>query len=215
MWITKLKPYLVVTCLLISGCSVMPTPFSKEDIRTQAEQDRAAVTQNQEAVQGPISLYESIARALKYNLDYRLEFAEKVLAETDLDISRYDMLPELVVNAGLDGRDNFSGASSRSLLDGRQSLETSTSSDRDVTTVDFGLTWNVLDFGLSYVRSKQAADQILIAEQEKRKVINRIVQDVRTAYWRAVTNDRLIARINKLLARVIRAIEESKMIEQQ
>ena len=138
-----------------------------------------------------------------------------MLAETDLDISRYDMLPELVVNAGLDGRDNFSGASSRSLLDGRQSLETSTSSDRDVTTVDFGLTWNVLDFGLSYVRSKQAADQILIAEQEKRKVINRIVQDVRTAYWRAVTNDRLIARINKLLARVIRAIEESKMIEQQ
>ncbi|MEM7027043.1 MAG: TolC family protein [Pseudomonadota bacterium] len=80
-------------------------------------------------------------------------------------------------------------------------------------TSDLGLTWNVLDFGLSYIRSKQAADQVLIAEQEKRKVTNRIVQDVRTAFWRAVSYDRLIGKLQTLLSRVTGAIEESKQIE--
>lgn len=200
---------------ILSGCAITPAPIEEELIREQAEQDRIAVVANQEEVDGTITLYESIARALKYNLDYHLEYAEKVLAQTQLDISRYELLPQLVVNAGYDGRDNFSGSASRSLLTGVQSLQSSTSSDRDVFTGDLNLSWNVLDFGLSYIRAKQAADQVLIAEQEKRKVINRIVQDVRTAYWRAVTNDRLIDRIEDLLVRVTSAIEESKQVETQ
>ena len=184
--------------LLLGGCSITPVPIDKETLSAQARQDSITVVANQQAIDGPVSLYESIARALKYNLDYHLEYAEKILAETQLDVARYEMLPQLVARAGYDGRDNFSGASSRSLLTGEQSLQSSTSSDRDVFTSDLILSWNVLDFGLSYVRAKQAADQIFVAEQEKRKVINRIVQDVRTAYWRAVTNDRLIERIKEL-----------------
>ncbi len=201
--------------LLLGGCSITPEPIDKETLSAQARQDSITVVANQEALDGPVSLYESIARALKYNLDYHLEFAEKILAETQLDVSRYEMLPQLVARAGYDGRDNFSGASSRSLLTGEQSLQSSTSSDRDVFTTDLRMSWNVLDFGLSYVRAKQAADQIFVAEQEKRKVINRIVQDVRTAYWRAVTNDRLIEKIKDLLVRVTNAIEESKQVKKQ
>jgi outer membrane protein TolC len=207
--------YIILIGLFLSGCSVIPVSLTNEEIVEQAKQDRIAVTQNQEAVDGPISLYESIARALKYNLDFHLEYAEKVLSGTQLDLSRYELLPQLVVTSGYNGRDKFSGSSSRSLLTGVQSLESSTSSDRDVFNTDLSLSWNVLDFGLSYIRAKQAADQVLIAEEEKRKVVNRIVQDVRTAYWRAVTNDRLILRLEELLVRVIAAIEESKLIEKK
>ena len=45
-----------------------------------------------------------------------------------------------------------------------------------------------------------------IAEEQKRKVVNRIVQDVRSAYWRAVSNDRLIAQLEELMIRVKAAI---------
>jgi outer membrane protein TolC len=199
--------------LSVSGCSYIPIAFKQEELQEQAKLDRKNVTQNQESVSGPISLYESIARALKYNLDYHVEFAEKILAESQLDLSRYELLPQLVVDSGYSGRDNFSGASSQSLLTGRQSLSTSTSSNRDVFTTDLKLTWNVLDFGLSYIRAKQSGDEVLIAEEEKRKIVNRIVQDVRAAYWRAVTNDRLIQKVEKLLKRVSKAIEESKQVE--
>jgi outer membrane protein TolC len=197
----------------MSGCSFVPVSFTQEELKEQAENDRVVVTQNQEVVDKPITLYEAIARALKYNLDFHLELSEKILAETSFDVSKYELLPQLVVNSGYNSRDKFSGSSSRSLLTGTQSLQSSTSSDRDLFTSDLSLSWNVLDFGLSYIRAKQSGDKILIAEEEKRKVVNRIVQDVRTAYWRAVSNDRLINRIDELLIRVTKAIEESKQIE--
>lgn len=209
------RHYIIVLTLFISGCSFIPIPFTQDELKEQASKDKVLVTQNQEPVDGSITLYESIARALKYNLDFHLEFAEKILSETELDLSRYDLLPQLVARSGYDGRDKFSGASSQSLLTGVQSLSTSTSSNRDIFTSDLKLTWNVLDFGLSYIRANQNADRVLIAEEEKRKVINRIVQDVRTAYWRAVTNDRLSNKVEKLLERVSKAIEQSKQVEIQ
>ena len=199
----------------MTGCSILPVSFTHEELKQQAEEDRIKVTQNQEVIDGPITLYEAIARALKYNLDFHVELSEKILAETNVDLSKYELLPQLVAKTGYNSRDKFSGSSSRSLLTGTQSLQSSTSSDRDIFTSDLSLTWNVLDFGLSYIRAKQSADRVLVAEEEKRKVVNRIVQDVRTAYWRAVSNDRLIARIEELLVRVIKAIEESKQIEKK
>lgn len=207
--------YIVFISLFMSGCSLVPVYFTQEELQEQAKNDKVAVTQNQEAVDGPITLYESIARAIKYNLDFHLEYSEKILAEAQFDISKYELLPQLVASTGYNSRDKFSGSSSRSLIDGTQSLQSSTSSDRDIFTSDLSLTWNVLDFGLSYIRAKQSADRVLIAEEEKRKIVNRIVQDVRTAYWKAVSNDRLIVRVDELLVRVSKAIEESKQIEME
>ena len=199
--------------VLFTGCSIVPKPIAGDVFEEQAKADRQAVTRNQEPVTTSITLYEAIARALKYNLDFHLELAEKILSQRELDISRYELLPQLVSNFGYSGRDKFSGASSRGLQDGLTSLRTSTSSDRDVLSGDLSLTWNVLDFGVSYVRAKQAADNVLISEEEKRKVVNRLVQDVRTAYWRAVSNDRLIDKLQSLMVKVKQAIEESKQIE--
>lgn len=199
----------------VSACSIIPKPLLKESLQAQANEDKEAITYNQEPVSGPISLYEATARALKYNLDLHLELAEKILAKRELDVSRYELLPQLVTNLGYNSRDNFSGASSRSLLTGVQSLQSSTSSDRDLFTADLNLSWNVLDFGVSYFRAHQAADRVLIAEEEKRKVINRMIKDVNTAYWRAVTNDRLITELETLSVRVAEAIEESKQVEHE
>ena len=90
------------------------------------------------------------------------------------------------------GRDNLPGASSISLLTGRQSLEPSRSTEQYYFDSDLTLSWNVLDFGLSYVRAKQLGDEQLIAEERRRKVINQIIRDVRAAYWRAASAQRLV-----------------------
>ncbi|MCG8325720.1 MAG: TolC family protein [Thiotrichales bacterium] len=163
---------------------------------------------------GPISLYEAMARALKFNLDLRLEITEKLLAQKELDLSRYEQLPDFVANASYNSRSNFSGANSQSLLTGVESLVASTSSERDVFTRDLTLTWNILDFGVSYYRAQQAADRVLIAEEQRRKVVNQLIEDVRRVYWRAVSNDRLITRLEDLLVRVNEAIEQSKQVEE-
>ncbi|MGH8525834.1 MAG: TolC family protein, partial [Gammaproteobacteria bacterium] len=197
---------------LVSGCALTPEALRDGEVKAQAANDYINLTKEHEPVRGPISMYEALARALKYNLDFRLELTKKVLALEQLNVSRYEMLPQFVSNLSYNARDKFSGASSRSLITGRQSLESSTSSDRDVGEVELGLVWNVLDFGVSYYRAKQAADRVLIAEEQKRKAVNRIAQEVRTAYWRAVSAERLQGQLDALMSRVARALSDSREV---
>lgn len=70
----------------------------------------------------------------------------------------------------------------------------------------------MLDFGLSYVRAKQANDEALIAQERKRKIVNRIVEDVRTAYWRAVSAEHLLGGLQTLEGRVDHALGNSRSL---
>lgn len=198
---------------LLAGCAVIPMPLTETEIREQTEADSTRLTAGQEPASGPISLYEAIARAITYNLDLHVELAEKLLARSELSITRYDELPALVNNFAYAGRSNFTGANSRSLLTGQESLVSSTSSARDIFTDNLNLSWNVLDFGVSYFRAQQAADRVNIAEEQRRKVLAQLVQDVRSTYWRAVSNERLSMKLDEILERVNRAIDESKQVE--
>lgn len=203
---------LCALALLVTGCAITPVPLTEAELNAQLEQSRQSLEESQQSVNQPIGLEDAIARALRNNLDLQLEITERTLAEKELTLTRFDELPELVADIDFRGRSNFTGASSRSLFTGRQSLEASTASERDVLTGNLNLTWNILDFGVSYFRSKQAADQILIAEEERRKVVNQIVQDVKTAYWRAVSSERLNEQLSLLVGRVESAIANSKEI---
>jgi outer membrane protein TolC len=194
----------------VSSCAVAPDPLSMSAKETFAQDKFERVDVGQERLQGALSLHEAMARALKYNLDTRVEIATTALRLKELDLSSYKMLPNLVVNGGYAGRDNDQASNSFSISRRQQSLETSTSQERNVFSSDIVFSWNILDFGLSYVRAQQAADEALIASEMRRKVSNRIMEDVRTAYWRAVTDDRLVARLRALESRVKTAISNTR-----
>jgi outer membrane protein TolC len=205
----------VSAAALLAGCSVMPKPFAPSEIATKADRNFATVDANQEPVSGPVDLYEAMARALKYNLDYKVEMMEEALKTRELNLSRYDMLPQLVANAGYAGRNNFSGASSLSLLTRRQSLEPSTSSEKNLYTADLTMSWDVLDFGLSYVRARQKADEALISQERRRKVANRIIEDVRTSYWRSVSAERLLNKLQSLETAVTTTLANSERLAER
>jgi outer membrane protein TolC len=199
--------------LLASGCSVTPKPLTMEELRNKSSARLAQYTVSQEEITRPIGLYEAMARAIKYNLDYKVELYEEALRSSELNLSSMNMLPELVLSAGISDRENYSGSRSSALLGsnsvGDVSLVPSTSSDKDLVTSDLELSWDVLDFGLSYVRAKQKADAALIANERKRKVANRIIEDVRTAYWRAVSAEQLIGKLNSLESDIAQALTDA------
>ena len=60
-----------------------------------------------------------------------------------------------------------------------------------------------------------AADQVLVAEERKRKALQNIVQDVRTAYWRALGAQRLMAQMDTLMGKSKIALARARQIEQQ
>lgn len=205
----------LVASLLVAGCAVAPVPLSKTEIRDRYEADQKLMYVDQEPVGGPIDLDTAIARALKYNLDYRLKLMERALADGLLDVSRYDMLPRLVASAGYATRSNDSGGTSVSIINGQETLSPSTSQERQRWLANAEFSWNLLDFGVSYYRAKQLADETLIAEERRRRVIQNIAQDVRAAYWRAVGAQRLATRTDELLERVRAALEKSRQAEAQ
>jgi outer membrane protein TolC len=140
---------------------------------------------------------------------------EEALKARELNLASYDLLPQLVASGGYAGRNNFSGASSLSLLSRRQSLEPSTSSDRDLFSGDLTLSWDVLDFGLSYVRAQQKANEGLIALEHRRKVADRIIEDVRTSYWRAVSAERLLTKLQQLEGNVSTTLDNSERLAER
>ncbi len=211
-----MRTYLLLfTGLMLCGCMITPRPLTMQEIKQRTRTDIEAMFAEQEPVTGPVTLYEAMARAVKYNLDHRLKLMEAALANRQLDVSRYDLLPKLVTSAGYTHRNNHSGAYSESLIDGSQSLVASTSQDRGILSADISMMWNVLDFGVSYVRAQQQADYLLISEERRRKVIQNILQDVCDAYWRAASAEILLPEMDELLKRAKAALERSKQIAEQ
>lgn len=209
-----LKPLSVLMAtLVLAGCAITPQPISLGE-RTQAlPTERAALLKDQEPLIGTVTLDEALARALKYNLDYRLKLMEEALAQRQLDLTRADLLPRLTLGAGYTSRDNELGSSSMDLATGRQSLVPSTSTEKTRATVDLGLSWNVLDFGVSYYQSQQQADRWLVAQERRRKTVHLVMQQVRHAYWQAAGAQLLENKIGPVLAEARRALADSRKIE--
>ena len=201
--------------LAISGCAVTSQPIDRSVSEQRAQTDLQSMFKDQEPLNGPLTLHEAMARAVKYNLEGRLKVMEEALAQRQVDLATFDMLPRMALSAGYAGRDNVSASSSESIETGSQSLEPSTSQDRDRGVADLTMVWNVLDFGVAYVSAKQQGDQRLIVQERRRNVLNTIIQDVRSAYWRALAAERLLSQIDSLMVRVNQARENSQRLSEQ
>jgi outer membrane protein TolC len=207
---TILAPLLMAG--LLAGCSIKPDALTEDEISSFVSSNAEHVIANQDAIHGPVGLYEAMARALKYNLDYRVEMMNEALAARSLDVKSAALLPQIVAQSGYSGRDPNSGSYSRSLTTGNVSKDATTSSQAEAINADIAASWNVLDFGLSYVRAKQAGDEVLIATERRRKTVNRIIEDVRTSYWRAASAERLLSGLQSLEGRVNAALSNSRSL---
>ncbi len=206
---------LAAALLFVTGCTVLPKPLEQDEVTSRVETDMARMYQDQTPISGPLTIEEAVARALRYNLDHQLKHMESALA---MDLSRYtnlDMLPELMATAGYRDRNRYSGGTSIGIVDGIESNRPTSSDERRQTNHGVVFTWNVLDFGISYFRAQQQADEYLLAEERRRKVIHNIIQDVRSAYWRALAAQRLALESERIMGRAELALERSREAERQ
>lgn len=202
----------LLTSAVVGGCTIYPQPLTDAELSGAADTNTSLVTADQEPIHGAVTLYEAMARALKYNLDHRVEEAEAAVRMAELDLAHFNLLPNVVANSGYASRDNYNASSSLNLQTGNQNFGSSTSQEKNVGSGDIGFSWNILDFGLSYVRARQSADKVLAQEETRRKVIHRVVEDVRTAYWRAVSAERLMNRLTTLEGETQKALAETRTL---
>ncbi len=208
MRIGRLLPMVSVLALAAhgAGCGLTPEALDAEQVAELTTAQAARVSAEQEPLSGPVSLYEAMARALKYNLDYRVELMQEQLRGGELIMAATELLPRAEATSGHSERNNFLSSGELDLPTGIETEPEVVSQDKKLDVADISFSWHILDFALSYVRARQAADQYLISTEMKRKVIQRTLEDTRTAYWRAYSADRLIRRIRNIEGRVQGAI---------
>ncbi|HSG02624.1 MAG TPA: TolC family protein, partial [Marinobacterium sp.] len=212
---------LFVAAVALAGCSVSPEKLTLPEIQEVNQSDRAAAVEQVIPFSSAVTLEEAIARALKYNLDQRVKMLEQSLAAGELEAGKYDMLPKLLANAGYDWRSNFSHRWEGTYIDANTTPPANIGAPPNVSvdpkhgTADLRLTWNILDFGASYYTAKQNSNKLLIAAEKRRKAMHSLVQNVRTAYWRAVAAEALSERVRSTINDAEKALAESQKLSQE
>jgi outer membrane protein TolC len=199
-------------CGLLGACAVTPKPMDADERARLASETRRQMFAGQDPLQGPLTMSEAVARAIKYQAEHRQKQMEEAAAEAQLDVAKFDLLPKFTANAGYNWRNNESFGFAIT-PQGTISQTPSNAVERIYRTGSLGLAWNVLDFGVSYFRARQLADQKLIAEERRRKAVQTLMHDVRIAWWRAEAAERLLPAADVLLADIDQAIEKTRYIE--
>ena len=203
---------MTVLCAALCGCAVSPRPMDAAAREELAAETQRRMFDGQEPVDAPLTLAEATARAIKYQAEHRQRRMEEALAEAQLDVAQFDLLPKLMMNAGYATRNNDAFGFGFT-PQGTIATSPTASVERTHRTASLGLTWNVLDFGMSYFRARQLADQKLIAEERRRKAVQTLMHDVRVAWWRAEAAERLLPAADRLLGEIEQAIDKTRHIE--
>ena len=179
---------------ILAGCSTSPVPLTDSEVSARVQRDRSLLAAQPMPGPGPYTLQALQARALAQNLDLRIAALDALVARGELDLADLARLPQLTFTAGYTTRDPPGNASDR------------IPSDRKRSTENLELAFNILDFGISYLRARQSANQALIADERRTRLAHTVLNDVREHYWivalgSARENER--ARMRGLLERGI------------
>ncbi|HBI83269.1 TolC family protein [Orrella sp. NBD-18] len=192
-----------------------PKPITLEEQKELLQADHLNARINVEPVGKHLGLNEAVARGLKHNLDYRLKLMEQAIAFGIADLSNYDMLPKLAANAGYNYRNNYFITYATGAETGNPSLsEPFISSAKDYAIGGLSLSWNLLDFGVSYFNAQQNADKILVASERRRRSMHLLIQDIQAAYLRAASAQHIQSQLLKTISDANQALGNSRKGEQ-
>lgn len=194
-------------------------------IRDMARVDSVEPTdQTGPVIEGPLTLADAIAYAMDYNLDAAVLKLEREIREEAVTGGKLRMLPSLTMEGKFSRRNNYSASFSEPLFPGDPISKSNDSyefsRDKSNRGYSLDLSWNLVDFGISFYQHMQARNRVWIAEQRRRRVIQKLKLDVTKAFWRVQ-----VAKAAKQMAvefvgrlkereRILQAQLESKIVSE-
>lgn len=172
---------------LMAGCVSVPSKVDLEEQRAaNLLEDMERLSSNQMVLPDkPITLDEAINVAFNNNLDLRIAEFEGDIAKDNAYAERLNMLPSLTLSGHRSKRDRSRRQDFVNAQTGAIQQSNTVSAPRNTFQADLSLTWNVLDFGLSYVRSRQAQLSVKALEFRRLRQAQLLALDVTESYWRA------------------------------
>ncbi|MEO5378860.1 MAG: TolC family protein [Magnetococcus sp. DMHC-6] len=181
------------------GCAMQPNPFSADEEGKRVNEDLLAMFEHQDPLPTETTLTQAMARALTYNLEHKEKILDLALAQDLSGLTTQQLLPRLASSAGYSTQDRI----------------TDPGTDIYKKTASLSISWNVLDFGVSYIQAKQQTDRVLIAYQQRRRAAQTLLQEVRSTFWRTLAAQRLQPILEPLLAKTKMALLGAQEAETQ
>ena len=200
----------VALIVVLSACSAAPVQLSDSELEQRTTEVLDSLFAKYPPVQQEITLGEAMARALLFNLDDRVQLLKIAVEQKARDLDRIDLLPKLALEAGYSGVSKNLASFNKNTVTEIRSTQPTVSMEDESAQASLSLAWNILDFGVSYVRSQQRADRILIAEAQRRQTMQNVLADVRAAFWRAYAAQQWDQTVEKLLTDLQVGLENSR-----
>jgi multidrug efflux system outer membrane protein len=182
--------------IMLAACSITPKPMSIQERFRIAKKTMRELFRGQSRNTMTIDYYEALARGVKNNLDYRLKLVNIAVQAGQLEVAVFTMFPSLNVTSKLYTRSNeyqVAGITAEGVSTGLSS-----STPRTLLTAREAMSWNILDFGMGYVKAKQQSNRVLFAQEETRRQSQQLAQDVLVAYWIAYSAQELLDETREL-----------------
>ena len=129
----------------------------------------------------PVDMYMAMALALKYNYTRRLASYQENLLKSNITPAS---LPTLAENLGYENTTNSAAI-----------------------PADLKVSWNLLDLSSLYYQNGLGNSEAA-AEEQSRKVINNIMLEARSLYWKALGAQKLIPVIDDMNEYLVRVVDE-------
>jgi outer membrane protein TolC len=195
---------------VLGACSSAPVELTDSELEQRTTQTLDSLFAEYPEVQKEVTLGEAMARSLLFNLDDRVQLLKIAVEQKAKNVERLDLLPKLTLDAGYSSFSENLASYNKNTVTEIRSTQPTLSSEDETAQANLNLAWNILDFGVSYVRSQQQADRILIAEARRQQTMQNVLTDVRAAFWRAYAAQQWETPVESLLADLEVGLENSR-----
>lgn len=190
---------LFVTLCFCNGCMQSKTSPLYQEREAKSQREIAFIENTSKNIPSRLTFEEIVEIATVQNLDLYVKELEWNIQKEAATGAILDTVPELLYQREQNARNNNPGSSSASLDPGVPPAPPSVSSQKHDTHWNFTLTWNLLDFGISYFKARKEVDGILIKKFEYEKVKNKVILDLSLNFWAAVAAKEAINKAEALI----------------
>ncbi|MBW1650586.1 MAG: TolC family protein [Deltaproteobacteria bacterium] len=224
----KIKTYgkilFILSFFLISACSTHYKLNLVKDRSYAIKEDKTILAKRSKIkIESPLTLKEAVNIGLNNNLEL---WVNKILAEVQQGkvlAEQLKMLPTLNAQTNITRRSeydisyykyvDFNTMEPKGYMDTREdgsAKKLTVSDDKQILSANLKLSWNLLDCGLTYIRSKQKAIDSSIKEMETKRMAQRLTAKIVSAYWKAAISEK---NLNQIMALEIMLNQYKKVVE--
>ena len=203
--------FTVLSCLAVSSCASQAVKYNKDN--TQHLTDQMLRPQAEPlAIDEPLDIDFIRKRTLSHNSEYFQAQSQLMDTIRKAGARGKDLLPKIYASTSGNWRNN-ANASTGVRVDQREAGLPGnffTAQDQASVISNFTASWDLLEIGLSSLKTNRKTIQAYSHREQNQYLCNRLMVDVENAYWRAIAYDQAKDKADWLKDRINYALDLSQ-----